>query len=270
MTTSITRYGRVCPGFFRLSTLAAAVLCSTLAGPSMARETDEARVDALLKKMTLDDKFNLIRGMTEADATNQGQAGYLPGVPRLGVPALRMADGPPGILTRKASIIPTSTMGLAATFSKQDAFDNGTVIGEEAKRLGIDVALEPFINMFRDSGFRRGWNTYGEDPLLTGRMGAELIKGIQGQGVMAQAKHLVGYDMTLWFGMWAPAQTPPQVVRKLNESVNAIVGEPKVKEQFAKLGILPAPMKPEDFGRFVRSEIEVYRKIVRAANIQPQ
>lgn len=132
MTTSITRYGRVCPGFFRLSTLAAAVLCSTLAGPSMARETDEARVDALLKKMTLDDKFNLIRGMTEADATNQGQAGYLPGVPRLGVPALRMADGPPGILTRKASIIPTSTMGLAATFSKQDAFDNGTVIGEEA------------------------------------------------------------------------------------------------------------------------------------------
>ena len=81
---------------------------------------------------------------------------------------------------------------------------------------------------------------------------------------------LVGYDMTLWFGMWAPAQTPPQVVRKLNESVNAIVGEPNVKAQFAKLGILPAPMKAEDFGRFVRSEIEVYRKIVRAANIEPQ
>jgi len=196
MTTSFTRYGRVRPGFFRLSMLTVAVLCSTLSGLSVAREIDQARVDALLKKMTLDDKFNLIRGMTEADATNQGQAGYLPGVPRLGVPALRMADGPPGILTRKASIIPTSTMGLAATFSKQDAFDNGTVIGEEAKRLGIDVALEPFINMFRDSGFRRGWNTYGEDPLLTGSLGAEVIKGIQGQGVMAQAKHLVGYDMT--------------------------------------------------------------------------
>ena len=81
---------------------------------------------------------------------------------------------------------------------------------------------------------------------------------------------LPGYDMTLWFGMWAPANTPPQVVKKLNESVNAIVGEPNVKEQFAKLGIIPAPMKPEDFGRFVRSEIEVYRKIVRAANIEPQ
>jgi tripartite-type tricarboxylate transporter receptor subunit TctC len=81
---------------------------------------------------------------------------------------------------------------------------------------------------------------------------------------------LVSYDMTLWFGMWAPAATPLPVVRKLNEAVNAIVGEPNVKEQFARLGIIPAPMKPEDFGRFVRSEIEVYRKIVRAANIEPQ
>ena len=50
--------------------------------------------------------------------------------------------------------------------------------------------------MFRDSGSRRGWNTYGEDPLLTGSRGADVIKGIQGEGVMAQAKHLVGYDMT--------------------------------------------------------------------------
>ena len=81
---------------------------------------------------------------------------------------------------------------------------------------------------------------------------------------------LPGYDMTLWFGMWAPANTPPQVVKKLNESVNAIVSEPGVKEQFAKLGILPAPMNAEDFGRFVRGEIETYRKIVRAANIEPQ
>jgi tripartite-type tricarboxylate transporter receptor subunit TctC len=81
---------------------------------------------------------------------------------------------------------------------------------------------------------------------------------------------LRGYDMTLWFGLWAPAATPLPVVRKLNEAVNAIVSEPNVKDQFAKLGIQPAPMKPEDFARFVRSEIEVYRKIVRAANIEPQ
>ena len=81
---------------------------------------------------------------------------------------------------------------------------------------------------------------------------------------------LPGYDMTLWFGMWAPAATPPTIVRKLNETVNAVVSEPKVKEQFAKLGIIPAPMKPEDFSSFVRSEIEVYRRIVRAAGLPPQ
>jgi tripartite-type tricarboxylate transporter receptor subunit TctC len=81
---------------------------------------------------------------------------------------------------------------------------------------------------------------------------------------------LRGYDMTLWFGMWAPAATPPLVVKKLNESVNAIVSEPNVKDQFAKLGIIPAPMNAEDFSKFVRSEIEVYRKVVRAASIDPQ
>jgi tripartite-type tricarboxylate transporter receptor subunit TctC len=81
---------------------------------------------------------------------------------------------------------------------------------------------------------------------------------------------LPGYEVTLWFGLWAPAATPPTVVQKLNASVNAIVFEPPVREQFAKLGLQPAPMKLEEFGRFVRSEIEVYRKIVRQAKIEPQ
>ncbi|HET7671099.1 MAG TPA: tripartite tricarboxylate transporter substrate binding protein [Burkholderiales bacterium] len=81
---------------------------------------------------------------------------------------------------------------------------------------------------------------------------------------------LTNYDMTLWFGMWAPSSTPLPVVHKLNAAVNAIVLEPMVKEQFAKLGILPAPMKTEDFAKFVRSEMDVYRKIVQAANIPQQ
>lgn len=78
------------------------------------------------------------------------------------------------------------------------------------------------------------------------------------------------YNMTLWFGMWAPAGTPGPVVQKLNAQVNAIVQLPEVKEQFAKLGILPVPMKPEEFAKFVRDEIGVYRRIVKQANIQPQ
>jgi tripartite-type tricarboxylate transporter receptor subunit TctC len=78
------------------------------------------------------------------------------------------------------------------------------------------------------------------------------------------------YEVTLWFGMWAHAATPAAVVQKLNAQVNAIVQQPDVREQFAKLGIQPAPMKTDEFARFVRDEIAVYRRIVKQANIQPQ
>ena len=78
------------------------------------------------------------------------------------------------------------------------------------------------------------------------------------------------YEVTLWFGLWAPAGTPAAVVQKLNQSVNAIVQEPQVREQFARLGMQPSPMKPEEFARFVRGEIEVYRRIVQQAGIEPQ
>ena len=156
--------------------------------------TGNARVDKLLSQMTLEEKTALIRGAREDPATDQGQAGYLTGVPRLGIPPIRMSDGPPGVLTRLPSQAETATMGLAATFSVKDAEDNGAVIGREAKSLGIDVVLEPFINIDRDITFERGYNTYGEDPVLTGAMGAGLIRGVQKQGVMAQAKHYVAYD----------------------------------------------------------------------------
>jgi beta-glucosidase len=144
--------------------------------------------------MNLEEKMALIRGEVEPADTNQGQAGWLAGVKRLGIPALRLADGPPGVLTRQPSPALTATMGLAATFSRADARDNGTVIGDEANRLSIDIVLEPFINIDRDLAFERGYNTFGEDPVLTGTIAADLIKGIQGRDVMAQAKHYIGYD----------------------------------------------------------------------------
>ena len=167
---------------------------TTPAQNSIPVVTGNARVDKLLSQMTLEEKMALIRGAREDPATDQGQAGYLTGVPRLGIPPIRMSDGPPGVLTRQPSQAETATMGLAATFSGKDAEDNGVVIGREAKSLGIDVVLQPFINIDRDITFERGYNTYGEDPVLTGAMGAALIRGIQRQGVMAQAKHYVAYD----------------------------------------------------------------------------
>src|ERR1700680_543259 len=87
-----------------------------------------------------------------------------------------------------------ATMALAATFSRRDAEANGVVIGRDARALGIDLVLEAFINIYRDPGFSRGYNTYGEYPLLTGQIGAAVVRGIQSQGVMAQAKHFIVFD----------------------------------------------------------------------------
>jgi beta-glucosidase len=183
--------GRLQKIVFFLATVSAAMLAGQSAIPVV---TGNSRVDKLLSQMTLEEKTSLIRGARENPTTNQGQAGYLTGVPRLGIPPIRMSDGPPGVLTRLPSQAETATMGLAATFDVKTAEENGVVIGREAKSLGIDVVLEPFINIDRDITFERGYNTYGEDPVLTGALGAALIRGIQAQGVMAQGKHYVAYD----------------------------------------------------------------------------
>ncbi|WP_432181587.1 beta-glucosidase [Streptomyces sp. NBC_00063] len=165
---------------------------SAEAGPAPA--SGNQRVDRLLSRMTLDEKLSMIEGQVEAAGTTQNQAGYLPGVPRLGIPPLRLTDGPPGVITRQDSTGMTATMGLAATFSDRDAYRNGVVIGRDAKALGQDVVLEPFVNLDRDTSSDRGFNTFGEDPLLTSRAGAAQIRGIQGQGTMAQVKHYIAYD----------------------------------------------------------------------------
>ncbi|HWG22429.1 MAG TPA: glycoside hydrolase family 3 C-terminal domain-containing protein [Terracidiphilus sp.] len=182
--------------FPRALVLSAASLLVTAAAVAQTVPvvTGDPRVDKILSQMTLEEKLTLIHGTHENPAVYQGQAGYLGGVPRLGIPGLRFADGPPGALTRVPSQGETATMGVAATFSAKDAQDNGIVIGREDRSLGIDVSLQPFVNIDRDLEFGRGYNTFGEDPYLTSVMGAAEINGIQSQRVMAQVKHFVGYD----------------------------------------------------------------------------
>jgi beta-glucosidase len=191
--------------------LSLCLLISLACGQAVPRDTaNEARIDKLLEQMTLEEKMNLIRGGVEDPANDQGQAGYLPGVHRLNIPSLRFADGPPGLLTRVPAQAETATMGVAATFSLRDAEANGEVIGREARSLGIDVVLQPFINIDRDITFDRGYNTFGEDPFLTGAMGAAEIRGTQSQDVMAQAKHYVAYDSS-GFNIFVDQQTLHEV-----------------------------------------------------------
>jgi beta-glucosidase len=163
--------------------------------PSPSDHAHESRVPALLAQLTLDEKLSLLEGQSEPDAGDkQFMAGYLPGVARLGIPPLRLADGPPGVATRKPSTGMPCTMGVAATFSVDDAEKNGEVIGRDAKVAGQDVVLEPFVNLDRDTAWGRGFNTFGEDPRLTGVIAAAQITGIQRQGVMAQVKHFIAFE----------------------------------------------------------------------------
>src|ERR1700679_199538 len=120
--------------FFFSRELIATIICfstiSVAAAQAVpAEKANEARIDSLLQQLTLEEKMDLIRGGVEDPAVYQGQAGYLPGVPRLHIPSLRFADGPPGLLTRVAGQAEPATMAVAATFSTKDAQQNGVVIG---------------------------------------------------------------------------------------------------------------------------------------------
>jgi tripartite-type tricarboxylate transporter receptor subunit TctC len=79
-----------------------------------------------------------------------------------------------------------------------------------------------------------------------------------------------GADAPLWFGLWGPAGMPADVVRKINADVRRALADPAVKDKLTNLGNDPMDMSPEDFARFVRSEIADYQRVVRAAGIKPQ
>lgn len=170
--------------------LAAAVALMARSSPPRATSSGNPRVDKLLSQMTLEEKISLLHGTGEDLAKQVGAPGYWAGLPRLGIPYMRFADGPQGVATYSPSTGMISALGLAATFSTDDARENGVIIGRDARALGIDTVLEPTVNVARDPGGRGGVGA-GEDPLLTGTiLGAE-IAGIQTQHEMAQAKTYV-------------------------------------------------------------------------------
>lgn len=79
-----------------------------------------------------------------------------------------------------------------------------------------------------------------------------------------------GFDIGLWFGVWAPAATPAAVVQKINADINKAMQDPDVKASYARAGIRAQPQSPEAFSAFVRGEIAKYTKIARDAKIEPQ
>ncbi|MEV7435936.1 beta-glucosidase family protein [Streptomyces griseoviridis] len=159
--------------------------------PAYARVESRAgaapRVEDLLSRLTLDEKISLLHGAT--DPAPLGQAGYVPGVRRLGIPPLRLADGPAGVrVTRHATALPAPVL-LASAFDPELARRYGGVIGREGRALGQDVLLSPMVNLIRTPYAGRNFETFGEDPLLASDLVAAEIAGIQDEGLIATVKH---------------------------------------------------------------------------------
>ncbi|MEV7523782.1 glycoside hydrolase family 3 C-terminal domain-containing protein [Streptomyces sp. NPDC091371] len=146
-----------------------------------------ARIDALLERLTLDEKTALLHGAQ--DPAPLGQAGYVPGVPRLGIPALRLADGPAGVRVGKpATALPAPVM-LASAFDPALAREYGRALGREGRALGQDVLLSPMANLIRTPYAGRNFETFAEDPRLTADLVGEVVRGIQDEGLIATVKH---------------------------------------------------------------------------------
>lgn len=122
-------------------------------------------------------------------------AGYVPGVPRLGVPALRETDASLGVTNPmdirpgdNATALPAGLM-LGATFNSELAYRAGRLVAEEAKAKGFNVLLGGGINLTRDPRNGRNFEYISEDPLVSGLMGGAAVRGTQDAGVVSTVKH---------------------------------------------------------------------------------
>ena len=158
-------------------------------------------IDEIVKVMTLEEKVRMVigRGMSMgSDAKFPGTAGRTYDIPRLGIPSVYFADGPHRLamsVRREfdsqfyyTTEFPSGTT-VAATFNPDAAFKVGETLGAEVKDYGMDVLLAPGVNLMRNVLNGRNHEYYSEDPLLTGKIAAGFINGVQSKGVGTSIKH---------------------------------------------------------------------------------
>ena len=155
----------------------------------------DQRVADLLKRMTLEEKATMLSG-----------SGWMESAPiaRLGIPAIKMADGPMGVRSWAGSSAITSAanaavkvettafpsgVAMAATWDTDLVDREGKMIAQEVKALGRDMILGPTVNINRQPLWGRNFEGYGEDPYLSGQLGVAYIKGVQSEGVIPSLKH---------------------------------------------------------------------------------
>ena len=192
----------------KLLTLGLGILLTTATMTAQTKLRAD-NIDEVLKAMTLEEKAKLLVGGAnnffgagavvggEANLV-AGAAGTSPAIPRLGIPATVLTDGPAGVRidpTRKgtdktyyATAFPIGSC-LASTWNTELVSQVGQAIGNETKEYRCDVILGPGMNLHRNPLCGRNFEYYSEDPLLTGKIAAAYIQGVQKEGVGVSAKH---------------------------------------------------------------------------------
>jgi len=182
-------------------------LVTPTVAPAQGQSPDE-RARATEQQMTDDERFSLIislvggvpsigvpRDKRIPEDVNNMSAGYTPGVPRLGIPALQSSDASMGVTNpgyrpddKGATAFPAS-IAVGSSFNPTLARDGGAAIGREARIRGFNIMLAGGINLARDPRNGRNFEYYSEDPYLSAVLGAEAVNGIQGEGVISTLKH---------------------------------------------------------------------------------
>jgi beta-glucosidase len=166
----------------------------------------DVRADLVIEQLTLDEKIQLVHGIGwgplkpgyPIPADNNGGAGQVPGIPRLGIPSLQQADSavgvrmsaPPG---RYATLLP-SVLGAASSWDPEAAELYGDVIGRELRAQGYNQSIGGGVNLARDPRNGRLFEYAGEDPLLAGVTVGHVIRGVQNNQVMGDIKHFAFND----------------------------------------------------------------------------
>lgn len=162
------------------------LVVSVNAYPQLYKDSNapiESRVNDLLSKMTLEEKINYLGGINGF---------YIRPVQRLGLPEIKMSDGPVGTRNDGNTTAYPASILSAATWDTSLISKLGVALGKDAKARGINILLAPGVNIYRAPMGGRNFEYFGEDPFLAGRMAVSYIKGVQSQGVVATVKHYAG------------------------------------------------------------------------------
>ena len=158
------------------------ILCIGLATFLQAQTASEQRIEDLLSQMTLQEKLEYIGGY---------KGFYIRGIERLGLPEIKMSDGPLGVRNYGPTTAYPASIGLAASWNLELAREFGESMGRDARARGVHIILAPGVNIYRAALCGRNFEYLGEAPYLAGQIVVPVIQGIQSQEVVATVKHFI-------------------------------------------------------------------------------